>query len=477
MSGEAKKTVVVLGAGVTGLSAAYRLSKNSGFDVHVVDKETTVGGVCRSFTEGDFLLDYGPHKFYTLIDGIVDELEKLMGDELLVRDKTQSLYMKGKYFAFPLKMSEMVLRFPPLTTAQVLMSFGKQMLQNQLTKETSTTYESFIIERFGKELYQQIFKPMAKKIYGEPQDLDRKLAEVRISSPGLISVVKQLLFRSKIDRTISAPTFHYPKLGYGRIPERLKEACLKQGVHFHLNSKIQSIVAKDGKVSQVVVEESSGQQTKLDCDSLIYTIPLSVLPDLISEPLPTDVRKACKFVSYRHGVIYYYLLKSTPVLPSMWVFFPESRFRFGRLSEMVKFSPHTAPPGHTALMVDFTCEEKDPYWSLDDKDLGEKLLAQMAPLKLFPANAIVKQFSKRFRNLYPVYSTGYQENLTSVRKLETLFNNLFFIGRLGDFNYNNADQCMDMGFKAADHIAELGGVAEGWQQLRSERFEKYKIVD
>ncbi len=478
MSGiERRKKVVVLGAGVTGLSAAYRLSRSGDVQVDVVEKEALPGGVCRSFTEGDFILDHGPHKFYTLIDGILDELCALMGDDLLERDKTQSLYFAGKYFSFPLKMSEMVLKFPPTTSAQVLLSYAAQILKNQFAPKQAITYEDFIVERFGRGLYQQIFEPMARKVFGAPEGLDRKLAEVRVSTPGLMAVIKQVLFKSKVDRTVSAPMFHYPKYGYGMIPQRLQEKSEANGAKYHLGAKVLKIETKDGKASAVVIENKNGETVRLECDYIVYTIPLSALEKLLMSEVSPEIREATRFVSYRHSIIYYYLLKSEPVLPAIWVFCPESKFRFGRLSEMVKFSPHTAPPGHTSLMVDFTCEGNDPVWSMDDKALGEMLYQQLEPMKLFGRPQILKSFSKRFPNLYPTYSVGYQKHIAAIRSLEKQLNNLFFIGRLGDFNYNNADQCLDMGFRAADHIIEKGGVDLGWQQLRSQQFEQYKIVD
>jgi protoporphyrinogen oxidase len=476
MKENSKKKVVILGAGVTGLSAAYRLSKNPQYEIHVVEKEASVGGVCRSFNDGDFILDYGPHKFYTLIEGIVEELERLMKDDLLIREKTQSLYLGGKYFSYPLKMSEMALRFPPMKTARALASFGNQMVQNKLHPRTAETYEDFLVERFGRELYELVFDPMARKMYGNPETLDRKLAEVRISAPGLIAIIKQAILGAR-DRTFSAPTFHYPKFGYGMIPQRLQEAAEKNGVKFHLSSKLLNIQSSGGRVSSVVVENGGGQRETLDTEHLIYTIPLSALPQLVGDELPAEVRRACKFVAYRHTIIYYFLLRSKPVLPAMWVFFPESEFRFGRLSEMVKFSPYTAPQGHTALMVDFTCTDTDPEWSMDDRDLGDMLQTQLQPLNLFTQEKVVKRFSKRFRNFYPVYNVGYEQNLKHIRSLEGHFENIYFIGRLGDFNYNNADQCMDMGFMAADQIERLGTTAEGWQNLRTNRFDRYKIVD
>jgi protoporphyrinogen oxidase len=114
---------------------------------------------------------------------------------------------------------------------------------------------------------------------------------------------------------------------------------------------------------------------------------------------------------------------------------------------------------------------------MNDEELGKHLLNQMKPLKLFSEDQIVKCFSKRFKNIYPVYEMGYEERVNKLRNLESSLENIYFVGRLGDFNYNNSDQCFDMGFSVANHIQEKGKVAEEWKNLRTERFEKYRIVD
>lgn len=471
-----KKRVVVLGAGVTGLSAAYRLSQNSDFEVHVFEKEKEVGGLCRSFRQDGFILDYGPHKFYTLIDGVLDEMCKIMGDDFLSLEKSQNLFLKGKYFDFPLKISEMLTKFPPHKSVEILASFGVSAVKNLKDKTEPKNYEDFIVQKFGKSLYNQIFEPMANKMFGNPRQLDPQLARVRISSPGLVSVIKQLLSRKSVDKTISAPNFHYPKYGFGMIPEKLKEKSESRGVKFHLGVKVKELKLTNGMLSGISFEDSTGALQTLSCDEVIYTIPMQAIADLIPS-LSTEVRQACRFVSFRHTIVYYYLLKSQPVLPAMWVFYPESRFRFGRLSEMTKFSPYTAPLGHTALMVDFTCDDLDPTWSMDDGELNEMLLAQLKPLKLFNRDQVIKNFSRRFRNFYPSYKIGYQERVDKIRSLEREMHNIYFAGRLGDFNYNNSDQCFDMGYKAAEHIEQGKQSVESWGELRQNRFEKYRIVD
>ncbi|NBT58886.1 FAD-binding protein [bacterium] len=471
-----KKRVIVLGAGVTGLSAAFRLSQFPENEVHVLEKETEVGGLCRSFTEGGFTLDLGPHKFYSNVPGVTEAMSDLMGDEFLLRDKTQKLYMGGKYFSFPLSLFEMVTRFSPFKSFTILMSFGWQALKNGFSKQPDQTYQDFVTNKFGGALYRQIFQPMAMKMFGNPEKLDRRLAEVRISSPGLVAVLKQVLFSKKVDRTVSAPEFHYPKKGFGQIPLKLMEKARANGVHFHLGVKVTKIETGNGHVTGVWMSTGDSKTEFLSCDQLVYSIPMQSISDLMPE-LPAETRQAARFVKFRHTIVYYFLLKAKSVLPAMWVFYPEAKFRFGRLSEMTKFSPFVAPEGHTALMADFTCTSEDPEWSMNDEELGKHLLKQLKPLGLFSEDQLIKCFSKRFKNIYPVYELGYEARVNKLRSLESSFENLYFVGRLGDFNYNNSDQCFDMGFSVANHIQEKGKVAEEWQALRIERFGKYRIVD
>ena len=48
--GERVAKIVILGAGLTGLSTAYHLEQNNFFDFTIFEKEGTHGGLCRSPT-------------------------------------------------------------------------------------------------------------------------------------------------------------------------------------------------------------------------------------------------------------------------------------------------------------------------------------------------------------------------------------------------------------------------------------------
>ena len=84
-------------------------------------------------------------------------------------------------------------------------------------------------------------------------------------------------------------------------------------------------------------------------------------------------------------------------------------------------------------------------------------------------------FTMRMKQIYPVYNRDYKENLDKIFGYLDEFENILPVGRLGLFNYNNMDHCIDMGFKTAEKITKNMGKAE-WSRIR-EQFYLYKIID
>ena len=74
-----KQRVIVLGGGIGGLSAAWFLSRTRAYDVTLVESAGVVGGICGTFQLDRFLFDFGPHKFYSVIPGVMEEVGRLMG--------------------------------------------------------------------------------------------------------------------------------------------------------------------------------------------------------------------------------------------------------------------------------------------------------------------------------------------------------------------------------------------------------------
>ena len=97
--------IYILGAGPAGLAAAYTLTKQ-GHSVVVVERDHQVGGLAKSIEYQGFILDYGPHRFYTKIAPVLQLWDEVLGTEQVTVNRLTRIYYGGKYFSYPLKAQQ-----------------------------------------------------------------------------------------------------------------------------------------------------------------------------------------------------------------------------------------------------------------------------------------------------------------------------------------------------------------------------------
>ena len=97
----ARMPVVVLGAGPTGLSAAYHLGEKS----VLVDREARVGGLCRSLEADGFTFDMAGHIMFSN-DPYVHQLYRmLLGSNVHWQEREAWVYSKGVHTRYPFQGS------------------------------------------------------------------------------------------------------------------------------------------------------------------------------------------------------------------------------------------------------------------------------------------------------------------------------------------------------------------------------------
>lgn len=108
-----QKTVCILGGGIAGLSAGWRLAE-AGFDVYVFEREKKVGGLSKTTKYKKFLFDYSAHRFNSDNPEIVKKFKYLIGKEYLTKPKKLSLiYHWGQHITYPPRASELIRVMPP----------------------------------------------------------------------------------------------------------------------------------------------------------------------------------------------------------------------------------------------------------------------------------------------------------------------------------------------------------------------------
>jgi protoporphyrinogen oxidase len=472
-----KRNAVILGAGVGGLAAGWMLARTGQYQVTVVERAAVVGGVCGTFRHGDFLLDYGPHKSYSTIPGVLDELLALMGDEFLQHRKSNTIYLFGHYLKYPVSIVDLATKMGAknliragLDTVGVLMTGAKS--------RPAESYEQYVVNRFGQTLYQLVFAPLADKVWGDPATLSADIARTRIPSTSVLDTALRAMGLKKENRLTDAQYFYYPRQGFGRIPGRMAEEIAKAGGAILTNTTPAMILRDGTKVTGVAVERS-GQTENLSCDLLVSSLPLDAVARLLGVGQDRELHAAladAEKLQYRNAFLVYVFLRKEVLTRHHWLFFPERDLIFGRVFEQKLLSAEMAPRERTVLCCDFTDYVDGPLSGSSDAALAERCIRDLEKVGLIEAGWVEETLVKRLPKFYPRYDLAYKTTIANLYDGLKRYDNLLSTGRVGFYNYNNSDHCIDMGRFIAESLAAGKSSAEIWSLLE-ERVANYRIVD
>lgn len=431
------KRVVVVGAGVAGLTLSYKLS-STGHDVLLVEKERSVGGLARSYAyPGGFTFDPGPHRFHTDSPAVLDFILQVLDDDYLRISRKSGVRMFDRCFDWPLTTAS-IFRMP----LAVLLSVGGDLLSRK-TRE-GPSFKDYILNRYGKTLYEIFFKPYTEKFLGVPcsevsrdwavTGIDRAVIDSTVKMDDLLSLTKSLL------RPRPPLEFLYPKSGgIGAFAERLKSRILGSSGTLLLGSEITGIRRRNNVIEKVVIGER-----EYDCDLLVWTGPLKDLSHLLG--------LAGGDLQYLSLLLYNFCLDSTAACQYQWCYFGAADVPFNRVSIPVLFNPSLAPAGKAGICVEVTCRTGDPAWQAPET-LEHEIRRALT------GNEIVRQEKdiavchiERLANAYPVYTLDYAEKVAHTMAALARFENLRLLGRTGTFWYNNMDHSIGAALKLFSEI-------------------------
>lgn len=465
--------VLVVGAGVTGLTTGWQLAA-AGKEVLVLEATSRVGGMATTFRHQDFLLDQGPHKFFSVMEDRMRMAEEIVGaEEFLVVPKRSRIRLSGRFLNYPIGLMDIVRNLSPRIAFAGGLSYLFQLVRNVFDRRPDVSYEDWLVRRFGRKLYELIFAAYARKIWGDPKTLARELAETRVAIPGLLPLIWRMLVTRGKGPVIHAETFRYPKLGAGEFSRRLAENVLQYGGKIQFGAPLKEVDLEGGHVR--CVQFAGGESIRVnDGDVVVTTIPVGYLVQLLQPVPPEAVLRAAKNLKTRHLILLYVLLDRPSVSRDSWLFFPESQYVFTRVFEQKNFSPFMVPENKTCLCLEIVAASDD-LWRATDASLYDRAIAGLEDAGLVKRSEVLEYFARRLKWVYPVYDLNYKENIRVVLNYLDGIPNLYSVGRQGGFNYVGQIDCLDIGIVTAEHILRQDQKAQ-WAEARR-HFAEYIVLD
>ena len=489
------KTVVIIGAGPSGLALAYELiKKKSNYVPIIIEKLDCPGGLSRTVYDGELGVDIGGHRLFTKnqyiqsiwnefltvqnapsIDDIYCERNikyPILGkdpnkydDVMLIRKRYSSIIHNNMSFQYPIKLNlDTFSNLGYKTSFLAVLSYVKALF----FKRKEKNLEDFMINRFGKVLYDVFFKSYTKKVWGVDASVlssewghqrIRKLSLFKTVINAFLSCFKFLKFQkeaSLIDE------FYYPKYGCSALWNKMADYIVQNGGQIIYNSEFLEFSHNQNNILSIKYKKS-GKTEEIFANYFVSSIPVS---DLIKGvDAPYDIKQIALALPYRDYILVsfytndFYLKNKTEfktvnnITPECWIYLQEKDAIASRIQIMNNWSPYLVGDFRKYYLVslEYFANEHDELWDMSDDKIKKLAANECQKYNLFSPANIIKSSVIREKKAYPSYFGSYF-NIKYVFEYLKRYKNLFFIGRNGTHQYNNMDEAMVCGINIAREI-------------------------
>ncbi|MBP7500092.1 MAG: phytoene desaturase [Chryseobacterium sp.] len=272
-----KKKIAIIGSGFSGLSASAYSAK-LGHEVHVFEKNSTVGGRARSFqTENGYTFDMGPSWYWMpdIIENFFNDFNRKASDfyELVPLDPQFEMVFSDGIMGIPQDFEAMKTLFEKTEkgAGQRLEDFMKDAqfkyevgMKDYVTKPCNSWFEfvslKILKSAFSLDLLTD-FSKFVRKYFSHPKLIT--LMEFPVIFLGASPKDIPALYSLMNYGGYKLGTW-YPIGGFIKIIESMQEIAMEQGVKFHFNANVEQIVINDKRANALIV---NGE--KIEFDSII----------------------------------------------------------------------------------------------------------------------------------------------------------------------------------------------------------------
>lgn len=387
-----KKSVAVLGGGIAGIYAAYRLAQ-AGYQVVIFEKENQLGGLAATFKIGSGYLEKFYHHLFQTDQIILKLIKELgLGDKFYFAKLKTAIYYQGRTYLLNGALD--LLKFKPLSffarlrTGAILFFLKKNKRWQSLAKIEA---DRWLAKWLGQKSHSILWQPLLKAKFGS-----------------FWQKVSMSWFWSRIH--CRSAKLGYFQGGFKVLFDKLTSEVEKFGVEVNLKTDVK-LVRYDHKKNEVFIKTANQSE---NFDFVISTLPESILPKVFQD-LSTDFAE--KFTCHSHlGAQTLILLLDRRLLDYYWLNINDSSFPF---LVVVDQSYIASVANHNNLYPVYFgnyLNYDDPRWQLNQDDLLNLYLPFIKKLNPnFSPDWIKSKFIFKMPAAQYVVSTDYQKTILPIK--------------------------------------------------------------
>lgn len=419
---------LILGGGLAGVTLA-RLLSEKGDEIQVLEKESRIGGLCRSMTTDGFTFDIGgSHIIFSRDQEVLSFMHSVLGENRGERRRDTRILYKSRHITYPFENGLSELSREDCYTC--LHEYIKTLIAAEKGEYNKPAhFQEWIYQTFGKGIAEAYLVPYNEKIWNYPLDqMSAHWMEGRVPRPPVEDIIRSAV-GIKTEGYTHQSVFSYP---------------IKGGIEALVSaiaSPVENRIRTGFSISSIRKtpegwEVSDGRET-VRADRIISTIPLQNLVPCLTD-VPDQIRKAVADLRY-NSIVCVGIGMNGETLPYSWMYLPEKEgSAANRISFPSHFSTMVAPEGCSSILAEITYNEGDETDLMSDTEIVEMTVRSLAADGILDPEKVRTTLAVRHRFAYVVYDLEWHRNMDQIRRYFSSID-LPLVGRFSQFEYLNMD--------------------------------------
>lgn len=429
-------STLILGGGLAGLAAAYKLRELGENSFLVIEKRETAGGLLRTSKGGGFEIDELPHVFFSGDQELTGLFHELIPDCVTHESRLGTL-TDGTFTDYPFQLN--VHQLSHGRKVECLRSFFAALQQGGSAAPVPVDLEEHFSQAFGSAMTELFFRPYNEKLWCSPlRDLCLDWIGRKIQPVTLDEMASSFLGREDACGQRFGPhsRFHYPRSGG---IQRLAEALLSRAGPEHL-ALSEEVVRVDTAARKVHTDKRV-----IEYERLIWTLPLPLAEFLVVPACPPAAALSWTGVSSVH------LAARNLKLPeNHWIYLADRDLSAYRITRVDQINPS----GSSAL-APIIVEVSHPAGTTPDGlQVTRQVIEELVRIGAVSSAADIAYHRCFFNS--PAYVVYDHLRAGTLETLQDYFAGVDIVpaGRFGEWSFFNMDDTIRSGFSAARDVLE-----------------------